>query len=221
MGSLPGLIKLLALVIPLGLAGAVSPILLTEQTVLLSTPGGRRTGYFFAGGAAFVLAAFIAVLVLFGRSISLPKTPHLDAQLDVVVGALLLALAGFLRFRESEAKEQKPPRGEMSPRGAFSFGCFAMATNFTTLALMVPAAKEVAASQEDIAGRAVAALVLIALASIPAWLPLALTALVPGAADRILGRMNDLTSRHGKQIGVWLLTIVGAYFAARGIVRLA
>lgn len=214
------LIKLLALVIPLGLAGAVSPVLLTEQTVLLSTPGGKRSGVAFAAGAIGVLAAFIAALVIFGHSIRLPKTPHLSAQLDVLIGVLLLALAARLKLRTAKVKE-KPARGELSPRGAFSFGCFAMATNFTTLALMVPAAKEVAASQIDDAGRAVAALVLIALAAIPAWLPLALTFAAPATADRVLGGMNNLTAKHGRAIGFWLLAIVGAYFTLRGITRLA
>lgn len=214
------LIKLLALVVPLGLAGAVSPVLLTEQTVLLSTPGGRRIGRVFALGAILTLTAFVVVLVLFGRSIELPKTPHLNAQLDVVVGVLLLALALVLRLRQQAKPKATKPKGEMSVRGAFSFGCFAMATNFTTLALMVPAAKEVASSQLDVAGRAVAAIVLIALASIPAWLPLLLTAIVPETADRILVRMNDLTSKRGRQIGQWLLIGVGVYFSARGITRL-
>lgn len=214
------LIKLLALVVPLGLAGAVSPMLLTEQTVLLSTSGGRRIGRVFALGAILTLSAFVVVLVLFGRSIELPKTPHLDAQLDVVVGVLLLALALVLRLRQKAKPKEARPRGAMSVRGAFSFGCFAMATNFTTLALMVPAAKEVASSQLEIAGRAVATLVLIALASIPAWLPLVLTAIGPETADRILGRMNELTSKHGRQIGQWLLIGVGIYFTARGAIRL-
>jgi threonine/homoserine/homoserine lactone efflux protein len=215
------LIKLLALIIPLGLAGAVSPVLLTEQTVMLSSQGGRRSGIAFALGAIAVLTAFIVVLVLFGRSIKLPKTPHLDAQLDVVVGVLLLATATLLKLRRPAEKKEKPAKAEMKPAAAFSVGCFSMATNFTTLALMVPAAKEVAASQLEIPGRAAASIVLIALASIPAWLPLALTGLAPETASRILGRMNAVTSEHGKQIGHWLLVIVGAYFVVRGVVRLA
>lgn len=214
------LIKLLALIVPLGLAGAVSPVLLTEQTVMLSSQGGRRCGLAFAVGAVTVLAAFVVVLVLFGRSIKLPKTPHLDAQLDVVVGVLLLGVAALMRLRKPDEKKRKPARGELSPRAALTFGCFSMATNFTTLALMVPAAKEIAASQAELPGRALATLLLIALAAIPAWLPLALTAVAPEAAGRVLGRLNAVTSKHGRQIGHWLLVIVGLYFTVRGAVRL-
>lgn len=216
------LLNLLAVVVPLGLAGAVSPMLLTEQTVMLSRPEGRKLGRLFALGAIFVLAVLVVVLVLFGRSIRLPKTPHLDAQLDVVIGFALLALAAWLRLRKTPEKPPKQREGsDRGAGGAFVFGCFAMATNFTTLALMVPAAKEVASSHLELAGRAAATLVIIALASIPAWLPLALTRIAPTRADRALEGLSSLTSRHGKQIGFWALVAAGAYFAIRGIVRLA
>jgi threonine/homoserine/homoserine lactone efflux protein len=159
-------IQLLALVIPLGLAGAISPVLLTEQTVVLAGPNGRRTARWFAAGAMVTLFAFVCVLVVFGRSISLPKTPHLNATLDVVIGALLLALSLFLHLREPKAKTEKPARGEMNPRAAYAFGTVSMATNFTTLALIIPAAKEIAASHVELAGRFIVALVLVVLAPV-------------------------------------------------------
>ncbi|MFT4048225.1 MAG: GAP family protein [Solirubrobacterales bacterium] len=219
------LINLLAVVVPLGLAGAVSPVLLTEQTVMLSRSGGRRLGVWFGIGAVLVLAAYVALLVLFGRSIKLPKTPHLSAQLDVTIGIALIALAAWMRLRrEGESTKPQPKQKSHSAdrgvAGAFSFGCFSMATNFTTLALMVPAAKEVAASHLELTGRAVATIVIVALAAIPVWLPLALTRVAPDSADRVLGGLKDLTARRGRQIGRWALAAVGAYLTVRGFVRL-
>ena len=214
------MLQLLAFVIPLGLAGAISPVLLTEQTVVLAGPNGIRTARAFAAGAMVTLFVFVCVLVLFGGSISLPKTPHLDATLDVVIGALLLVLALFLQLRQPEAKAAKPARGEMNSRAAYMFGTASMATNFTTLALIIPASKEIAASHVDPPERLVVAVVLVLLASIPVWLPLALTALAPGAALRGLNAFGDLIQRSGRLATVILLALVGVLLVVRGLARL-
>jgi hypothetical protein len=61
-----------------------------------------------------------------------------------------------------------------------------MATNFTTLALVLLAAKEIASADLEVVGKAVLAVVLVGLASAPAWVPVALTRVAPGAGQRIL-----------------------------------
>jgi hypothetical protein len=213
-------LQLLAFVVPLGLAGAISPVLLTEQTVVLAGPNGKRTARAFAGGAMITLFAFVCVLIVFGRSISLPKTPHLDATLDVVIGALLLLLALFLHLRRPKEKVEKPARGEMDVRAAFAFGSVSMATNFTTLALIVPASKEIASSHVELAGRFAVALLLVILASVPVWLPLALTLIAPGPAMRGLTAFGDFIQRSGRLATVILVALVGAFLLTRGIVRL-
>jgi hypothetical protein len=215
------MLQLLAFVVPLGLAGAISPVLLTEQTVLLASPGGRRAARTFALAAILTLFAFVCVLIVFGRSISLPKTPHLNATLDVVVGAALIALAVFVHLRRPTEQKQKPARGAMDTRAAFVFGTVSMATNFTTLALVIPAAKEIAASHVELLGRFIVALVLVGLASIPAWLPLALTAIAPGPAERGLKSFGDFIQRSGRLATVILLALVGTFLIVRGVVRLA
>lgn len=214
------MLQLLAFVIPLGLAGAISPVLLTEQTVVLAGPDGRRTARLFAAGAMITLFAFVCVLILFGRAIELPKTPHLSATLDIVIGAALLGLALFLRMRHPKTKADKPPRGAMNPRAAYIFGTVSMATNFTTLALIIPAAKEIASSHVDLAERAIVAVILVVLASIPAWLPLALTAIAPGSASRGLTAFGDFIQRRGHLATVVLVVAIGVFLVIRGIARL-
>lgn len=219
--TIPPVLHVLALVIPFGLAGAVSPVMLTEQTVVLAGPGGRRAAVRYAAGAILTLLVFVSALVLFGRSIELPKDPHLDATLDIVVGAALLVVALALQLRRpSGPKPAAPPRREMTARGAFGFGVVSMATNVTTLALVIPAAKEIAASDLELPGRAVAAVVLVVLASIPAWLPVALTVVAPGPADRGLRALGGLLDRHGRTIMVVVVAVLGAFLLARGMIRL-
>lgn len=214
------MLQVLALVIPLGLAGAVSPVLLTEQTLMLSR--GRREGWAFAIGAGSVLTVFVAALVLFGRSIELPKAPHLSASLDIALGVLLLLLAFRIHSRtpDDDAKDEAAEPTGMGLRAAVAFGCASMATNFTTLALLIPGAKEIAASSINLAERAVAAAVLITLAAIPLWAPILLTVLAPGTATDVLGRIGGFIKSNGRRASVVLLAGIGAYLLIRGILRL-
>ena len=214
-----------ALVVPLGLAGAVSPVLLTEQTVLLAGPGGYRAGLRFAAGAGLVLLIIVCSLVLFGRAISLPTAPKLDATLDLVLGLALLVVAVVVRRlgrrnAGGAGADDEDPSSPHRSQAAFPFGAFSMATNFTTLALMAPAAKEISAAGVDIAERAVLVLVLVGLATIPAWLPVALVRVAPGPAQRILAALQTLIARHGRTAVVVLLGAAGVFFVARGLIRL-
>ena len=95
----------LAVILPLGLAGAVSPVMLTEQTVLLAGPDGRRAGVRYAAGVVLTTFVIVVAIVLVGRAISLPTEPHLDASLDLVVG-LVLVFAAALVFVVGTAPER-------------------------------------------------------------------------------------------------------------------
>jgi hypothetical protein len=83
----------LAIVIPLGLGGAVSPVMLTEQTVLLAGPDGGRAAVRYTAGVVLTTFVIVVAIVLFGHAISLPTEPHLDATLDLVLGLVLVNVA--------------------------------------------------------------------------------------------------------------------------------
>jgi hypothetical protein len=218
----------LALVFPLGLGGAVSPVMLTEQTVLLAGPGGVRAGTRFALGAIIALTLIVIAVVLFGRAISLPTEPQLDATLDLILGVILLVAAIVVfalgrRRRGSGARVGEHGRRagvSRRDRAALPFGAFAMATNFTTLALIVPAAKEVSSAGVGVAGRMVLVVLLVVLASTPAWAPVVLTLVAPGTSKRALTALGEQITRHGRAASVVLLGAAGLCLVGRGIVRL-
>ena len=58
--------------LPLGLGSAISPMMFTEQTVLLAGPGGVRASTRYALGAIGTLVVVVGIVVLFGRAVSLP-----------------------------------------------------------------------------------------------------------------------------------------------------
>jgi threonine/homoserine/homoserine lactone efflux protein len=214
-------LHLLVVLVPLGLAASVSPVMLTEQTVLIAGPEGRRSGLMFAAGTATVLAVLVGSVVLVGQSLSLPRAPHLNASLDLCLGGLLLVLAVLLRRRRTRERDsERRTHGRMSAPAAFAFGIFSMATNVTTLALVVPAAKEAASRHLALWEGLLAAALLVVLASAPAWGPVALEAAAPRTAARFLDRLNHVIHSHGRLLVVLLIAAAGAFLVVRGIVSL-
>ncbi len=215
------MLGVLVLILPFGLAGAVSPMMLVEQTVILAGPDGRRSGIRYAVGAAGTLLVIAGALVLFGRAIALPGEPTLDATLDLVIGGALLGAGVVLGRRRPRPK---PPRAHhrslMGPKRALGFGAFSMATNVTTIAFVIPGAKIIAASDLGDAGRILALIVLVGLASVPAWLPVALTSMAPGPAARALGALRVLVEHHGREIVVLVLIGLGILLIVRGLLHL-
>ena len=186
----------LAVVIPLGLGGAVSPVMLTEQTVLLAGPDGGRAGLRYTAGVVLTTFVIVVAFVLFGRAISLPTEPHLDATLDLVVGLVLVFVAVLVLVsgrRRSGAPSRKGgddrgPSGAHQAGAAFAFGVFSMATNVTTLVLIAAAAKEIARADVEIAAAAALLIVvLVGLVSMPAWVPVALTSRRRGPEAELRG----------------------------------
>lgn len=212
----------LTLILPLGLGGAVSPVLLTEQTVLLAGPDGRRAGRHFAAGVVTVLLLVVGAVLVFGAALSLPSEPRLDASLDLALGVALIGLAVLVdlwgRRRSPRATEHTGDSARS--RAAFPFGVFSMATNFTTLALVVPAAKEISSADLDIAEKVVLAGVLVALASSPAWAPVALVRVAPRLGRRVLDTTGSLIARYGRVAVVVMLGAAGLFFTGRGLIRL-
>ncbi|MGB0121227.1 MAG: GAP family protein [Solirubrobacterales bacterium] len=215
------MIQTFLLVLPFALAGAVSPMMLTEQTLLLAGPGGRTASRRFAMAAILVLFLFVGVLIVFGRAISLPHEPSLDANLDILIGCLLVLASMLIRHRRQRGTDEKKERRQFGPGQAFGFGAFSMATNFTSLALVVPAAKVIAASDLSFPQRDVLAILLVLIVATPAWLPLALTAIAPGPAESFLVGLGNFIERNGRALTVLLLLVLGLVLIGHGIIRLA
>lgn len=214
-------------ILPFALAAAISPMMLAEQTLLLGTQG-RSTGRRFALGVAFVLLVIVALLIAFGRAISLPKEPKLSSGLDILIGAGLLLIASFLWWRKRHGHEKDPEEegkkksssSRFGASGAYAFGMFSMATNFTSLALIVPATKEISASDTTFPERELLALILVFIVATPVWLPLALTAIAPGPAERFLDAVNRFIKERGHQATLILLFALGLFLVLRGLTQL-
>jgi hypothetical protein len=211
----------LMLIVPIGFAAALSPMLLTEQTVLLAGNDGRQLASRFAIGTMLVVVVYLTALVAWGHAIALPERPTLSATMDIVAGVILVVVAVILRRRHPREHRARPARHEMGPTAALGFGVFSMATNFTTLAILLPGAKDIAASSLNMVGRIALIAVLVGLATMPAWIPLATTRIAPGTAERALVAIGNLIARYGRTIVVILIAVLGVVLVGRGILRIA
>lgn len=212
----------LLLILPFAVASALSPMMLTEQTVLLAKDqaSARR----FALGVFITGFAFVALATLFGKAISLPTEPTLSSSLDIALGVLMILLAGILIWLKRRAgdrplKPKKKKKRNISRPQAFGFGAFSMATNFTTLALLLPAAKIIAASGIGYLERAPLELVLALMAATPAWLPLALADATPGSR-RGLTWIARVIAEHSRGLIGAALVLLGAFLVLRGAIGL-
>jgi len=95
-----------------------------------------------------------------------------------------------------------------------------MGTNFTTLAIMVPGAKIVAASKSNFAARSLFVLVLALMISAPVWLPLVLSKIAPGPAERGLTSLGNLIESHGRFLTIVLVGGLGAILVLHGLYRI-
>lgn len=209
--------------LPFALAGAVSPMVLTEQTVVLASSDGRRTAVRFAAGAILTLFVYVVLLTAFGRLISLPTHLSFSAGLDVALGIALLLLAAFFWHRGKTKKSKKEvteARPKVTSGQAFGIGVAGMATNVTTIAVMVPAAKIISSSGLGILEDLILALLLVAIAGIPAWLPVALTMIAPGPAEKFLRTLGELLGRFGRLLVVALFVGLGIYLIIRGFLQM-
>ncbi|MEI2778435.1 MAG: GAP family protein [Tetrasphaera sp.] len=209
---------LLSTLMPLCLAAGISPVMFSEQLLLVSGRGGRRSATAFAAGTVAVLAVLTALVVTVGGSLSLPRTPTLSARLDVALGGLLLALAALVRKRAPRPPKPATTEPDRSVASAFGFGVFSMATNLTTLPLVIAAAKDIAASGVSVVWMALAIALLLIGGCLPAWTPLVLER-VPGG-QRTMAAISDTLDRHGRSLVVLALGGAGVLFVSKGLLAL-
>lgn len=225
---------LLAKVIPLALGAAVSPILFAIVVGILSGARTVHRGLVFAAGAVVPLIALALLVLALGSAFSLPDSPTLKAVLDLALGAVLLALGARALLRRpgpartsdagdaGDAAESAPgaAAGAAGSGRYFAFGVESMATNFTTIALFVPAVKMIAESGVDAVEKALVVALVVVLAMTTVIVPLALVALAPDSAGRVLGAIRGFFRRHSRAAMIVLGLGFGTLLVVRGIAGL-
>jgi hypothetical protein len=208
--------SLLSQIVPLALAAAISPVLFLLQ---LNTVTGARPiarGSALTAGAAVVLVVLSTIGVRLGDT-GFSTNDALQAAVNIAFGALLLAV-GFRGLLWPP--KPKPHQGDSKPAGlgrSFLAGAGGMASNITTFALYIPALALIAASELPRGQQGVAALVILVLTLMVAWVPLAVALVVPGASSRFLPALGDWMTANNRWIQVVLGFGFGIWLVVKGL----
>lgn len=207
-------------VLPLALGAAVSPAVLATSLEVLIAFGkrGRTMLLLYLLGAAAVIA------VALGLSALIPQRPPTKGDaliadlVDIIFGGLLLILAIVLLVRRPKPKKDSRSQQLLASRWAgpavLGLGVLMMATNFSTLVLVLAGGHLVHSAPASDAVPGYAMLAVGAL--LPILLPLVWALISPATATRVLQRFNGFLGRHAKVIGVVLCGLTAAYLLARG-----
>lgn len=213
--------ELLARVLPLAVGAAISPTILIVVLLVLGGPVHSRTrGVAYTAGAVTVLLVLTAIsLTLLRRSV-VGKGPADPIYGWIDIGfAVLLFLVG-LRELLTAPRPTAPP-SEDGDAGThlgkfYGIGLVMMLTNFSTLVLYVPAMKDVAISSVGAADKALVTVLVLAIASVLAWLPVLLDVVAPRPAGHVLNPLNAFMTRHQKSVTVVVCFAFMIFLMAKG-----
>jgi len=210
-------------IVPLALGAAVSPTILAFSVLVLSGDHGRARMVVFTIMNVLVLIAIgLAGFVIFKHAAgSGPRGQQkaAAAAIDTVLGLILILLGcrNALRHPAAEDSDTKVADSAAHLGRYAALGVVMMLSNFTTLALFLPADKEIAISKLPLGDHLAALSVLIVFATVTAWIPLLAVTLAPGPAGRGLGAVNRFVHSYRRQISVVVCFGFGIYLLTKGL----
>jgi threonine/homoserine/homoserine lactone efflux protein len=208
--------ELLGEVVPLAAGAAISPVVFLVQLTTLTGPRPISRGTALFLGAAIVLIVLSTTGVLLG-STSFSTNDTLKAWLNIVLGALLIAVGLRALLKPPKPKPPEPDAKPTSVGRSFVTGAAAMATNVTSFALYIPALALIAGSGLPLGQRGLAGLIILLIALAVAWVPLLLAAAVPAASSRLLPALGNWMTANDRWIQVILGLGFGIWLLIKGI----
>lgn len=212
--------------VPLALAAAVSPTVLTVTILLLSStdhPRLKTSAYLLGAAVAVIVIGIIALMISTAAGTKPAHPSAASALIDIALGVLLLAV-GVRQFTKKpkpkkpeeaqEKKGQKSLGSQVFEEGAL--GVAMIASDYTSLVFYVAAAKQTTDAKlpavEAIVPMAIVALGILA----PIILPLGATLIAPGTSRRFLDAVNGLVKQDGRYIAGIVAFIFGIYLLYKG-----
>jgi threonine/homoserine/homoserine lactone efflux protein len=219
--------ELLARLVPLGLAGAVSPIAIVVCIALLSSRRPLANALAYVAGITTVLAGVgAAALIVFGPgSASDAESSDTVNAIELTLGVLLLLFAAKQAL--GEADPDAPPPGWMDvlerlgPSRAYAFGLIVEATNVKRLAIYLAGLSEITRSEVAGAQSVLALVVFGCLLEAGLIAPIAVYATLPGRSTEILDRSRRWLLVYNRRILAVIFGVIGVVLVERGLSGLA
>ncbi|MBI2704181.1 MAG: GAP family protein [Actinobacteria bacterium] len=223
------MLTLVTAVVVMAIGAALSPTLfVTSELLLTSKVRPRAKALAFAGGA-WLAFAIMAVLVFTAVAPALidgvTSTTAVTAAVDLVLGSVLVALAGYFRFRAAsgfqthEERTGRPPDDSSVRRWAL-VGLVLTARDVSTMILYYDALEHIAVSTVDVGSKGALTAIVFAVASVPVWIPLAVHITIPDSLFHRVEQLKEWVLRHRRTIRVTICLVFGLYLVARGLFEL-
>jgi Sap, sulfolipid-1-addressing protein len=208
--------SLLAEVVPLAFAAAISPVIFLLQLNALTGTRPIARGSALAAGAAIVLIVGSTIGVALGGT-GFSERTTLQAVINIAFGVLLLAVGLRALLRPPKPKLTESDARPKSVRSAFLAGAGGMASNVTTFALYIPALALIAGSGLPLGQRGLAGLIILLITLMVAWVPLALAVAIPSASSRLLPALGNWMTANNRWIQVVLCFGFGLWLLFKGL----
>jgi hypothetical protein len=218
--------ELLASVIPLSIGAAFSPTVLVLIIVILGGKTAPRVR------AALIVLGMAITLVFIGlaagsmaQAVKSAGSQWKIDWLDITLGLVLLGL-GVKKLITKPKPDSAPSRfarqtgSGVKPVRFLIVGVLAMATDFSSIVLFVPAVKDIVAASLSLPAKIMVGSMPFIAVLLPAIVPLLAAVLAPETADRILSNIHAWLGRHSRVISVSLAFIFGAYLLFKGASKL-
>lgn len=166
-----------------------------NATTIQLRDGARGTLHFITGNAVLVLLICVVGAGLLGATFtSFVEREVVSTGVDVVLAAALLIYGGYLLRQDYRPKEQTAPGSNNLVRGVII-----MATNFTSIPLILAASQHLGASQWPVWAVIPGLVVCAALTLAPSWLPLVLAKVMPSVLAKVQARQQKAEEQTGKR----------------------
>ncbi|MDD5323297.1 MAG: GAP family protein [Methylococcales bacterium] len=217
------MLELLARIIPLSIASAMSPVILGLAISLLAGknhPEARAISFLLGGAVVALILAGIAFAVVAGAASG--NVPHIPAYVDVVLGALFVAFAA----KEALEKEGKRPGLKKAGKGPallkwFAISFVANMTNFDAVLLNITAVKEILQAGVGTFHEALLVLVADLFFILPVLLPLAIYAVASERTEKTLAPVGAWMQKYGRYIVAAIFLVFGIYLLWKGFSAVA
>ena len=214
------MLELLIKVVALGIASAMSPIILGVTLTLLARRGAGLQAYSFLAGG-IIAATLLAAAGFMVATGSLHGTPHETASADMVIGVLMLAFGLKSIFTKDSGSQRNVKSKGASPLKWLFIGFVLNIANTDAVLLNFTAAKTIFQDAANPLYQLALILVADGFYLLPGLLPIAVYLLRPKAAKRTLEPVAGWMERHGSFITGAIFLVFGAYLLWHGFSSIA
>lgn len=209
---------LLAKIIPLGFASALSPGILALVVYMMGKKHARPRIFAMFCASIIVVAAIIVLGFLAGSTTTKSGEPTtVSSIIDITFGVLFLYFAlKELLNKERKLKESQEDLGPQFMKW-FIIGFLINVTNFDAVFLAFTSAKEIGSAEINILNKIIAAIINAFFFSLPVTLPVIIYLMMPKIATVALAKLNRFLVRYSKYIIFAMFAIFGVIFLYRGI----